>query len=148
MTPQKQTVETDFVSGRQGNCLATCVASMLDIPVSQVPNFIESEDMFGLLGKFLAERGYEFKGFWYYPPPDWANQFRGVDGYAIIGGPSPRPYVHAHAVIYKNGLPFFDPHPDDKFTLGITRVYLITKKQESSYTEKRSVSNDNLLWYL
>lgn len=129
MTPQKQTVETDFVTGRQGNCLATCVACMLDLPVSQVPNFIESGRTFKLLGEFLAERGYEFKGFWYYPPVDWATKFRGVDGFAIIGGPSPRPYVNAHAVLYKNGLPFFDPHPDDTFTLGVTRVYLITKNK-------------------
>jgi hypothetical protein len=83
---------------------------------------------FDLLGEFLTERGYKFNGFWYYPPPDWAKKFNGVDGFAIIGGPSPRPYVNSHAVLYKDGKPFWDPHPDDTFTLGIKRIYLITKK--------------------
>lgn len=128
MTPQKQTVETDFVTGRQGNCMATCVACILDIPVSSVPNFIEYKNTFDLLGEFLDQRGYKFDGFWYDPPTNWAKRFNGVDGYAIIGGPSPRPYVNAHAVVYKNGKPYWDPHTDETFTLGITRIYLITKK--------------------
>lgn len=128
MTPQKQTI-TGLTENRDGNCLATCVAMLLDVPVSQVPNFIAHKGKtFDLLADFIGKRGYKFDGFWYHPPADWANKFKGVDGYAIIGGPSPRPYVNAHAVIYKNGLPYFDPHMDDTFTLGVTRVYLITKK--------------------
>ena len=127
MTPQKQTIG-GLEESRQGNCMATCVACMLDIPVSQVPNFIESGRTFKLLDEFLGERGYKFNGFWYDPPADWGQRFKGVDGYAIVGGPSPRPFVSAHAVIYKNGVPYWDPHKDDTFTLGITRVYLITRK--------------------
>jgi hypothetical protein len=129
MLPQKQTIETDFVTGVQGNCMATCVACLLDMPVSKVPNFIQyKSNTFNYLGRFLGEKGYNFNGFWYNPPIDWNKKFKGVDGYAIIGGPSPRPFVSSHAVIYKNGLPYFDPHPDDTFVLGITRIYLITKK--------------------
>jgi hypothetical protein len=124
---QKQTIG-GLEENRTGNCMATCVACLLDMPVSKVPNFIEKPRTFKLLGEFLAERGYEFNGFWYYPPPDWSGKFRGVNGCAIVGGLSPRPYVNAHAVIYKNGLPYWDPHPDDTFTLGIRRVFLITKK--------------------
>lgn len=131
MILQKQTIG-GLEENVQGNCMATCVACMLDLPVSQVPNFVESGRTFDLLGEFLANRGYKFNGFWYYPPPDWAQRFRGVDGFAIVGGPSPRPYVNAHAVIYKNGVPFFDPHQDDTFTLGITRVFLITKNNNNN----------------
>ncbi len=127
MTPQKQTIG-GLDEDRQGNCMATCVACILDIPVSQVPNFIESGRTFDMLSEFLDQRGYKFSGFWYNPPAEWANKFKGVDGYAIIGGPSPRPYVSAHAVVYKNGRPYWDPHTDNTFTLGITRIYLITKK--------------------
>jgi hypothetical protein len=127
MTPQKQTIG-GLDESREGNCMATCVACILDMPVSQVPNFIESRRTFEMLADFLDKRGYKFDGFWYNPPADWGQRFKGVDGYTIVGGPSPRPYVSAHAVIYKNGKPFWDPHEDDTFTLGIKRIYLITRK--------------------
>jgi len=127
MLLQKQTIG-GLDEDRTGNCMATCVACMLGVPVDQVPNFANKPRTFKLLGEFLADRGYEFNGFWYYPPVDWASKFRGVNGFAIVGGPSPRPYVNAHAVLYKDGVPFWDPHTDDTFTLGVTRVYLITKK--------------------
>jgi len=127
MTPQRQTIG-GLDESRQGNCMATCVACILDMPVSRVPNFIESGRTFEMLEEFLDKRGYKFHGFWYNPPVDWGQRFKGVDGYTIVGGPSPRPYVSAHAVIYKNGKPFWDPHEDDTFTLGIKRIYLITRK--------------------
>jgi hypothetical protein len=126
MILQKQTI-SGLDAKEQGNCMATCVACILNIPVSEVPNFVTKHRTFDLLNEFLAERGHKFKGFWYYPPPNWADYFKGVGGYAIIGGPSPRPYVNAHAVVYKDGMPFWDPHPDGTFTLGIKRIYLITR---------------------
>ena len=81
-----------------------------------------------VLQDFVERCGCKYYGSVKNPPADWAKRFNGVDGYAMVGGTSPRPYVNGHAVVYKNGKPFFDPHPDNTFILGdVGRVFLITK---------------------
>jgi len=51
MTPVDQSI---FEDGK-GNCLSACVASLLDLPLSEVPNFAEM-DYFAGLESWLAER--------------------------------------------------------------------------------------------
>lgn len=51
MTPVGQTI---FEDGK-GNCLAACVASILDLPIEDVPNFAEL-DYFAGLHAWLTER--------------------------------------------------------------------------------------------
>jgi hypothetical protein len=82
------------------------------------------------VARFVDGLGMKFHGFMYKPTDKFLKEFKGVNGFAIIGGPSPRFKNQTHAVIYRNGKPFFDPHPESSFTKNgiINRVYLITKK--------------------
>jgi hypothetical protein len=61
----KPVLQTEFGPGN-GNCLSACIASILEIPVSDVPNFArEGLDADGTrwiqrLGNWLAARGWGF----------------------------------------------------------------------------------------
>jgi hypothetical protein len=128
MTPQKQTIFNNFDKGIYGNCIQACVASLMDMRINNVPHFVTyGDDMIDVLKEFCNANGYRFSGLLYKPNEMELNDFKGVDGYYIVGGKSPR-NKYGHAVIYKNGKPFFDPHPDNTFTRTIDSIYLITRR--------------------
>lgn len=130
MTPQKQTVLTDKKNGINGNCFTACVASLFDMPIDQVPHFSSygSGSWIQIFFDFLNTTEFELNGTWHIPyKPNWKD-FKGIDGYVIVGGGSPRGIKNGHAVIYKDGEPFFDPHPDNTFLTSEDVVYLIEKR--------------------
>lgn len=129
MTPQKQTVLTDEKNGINGNCFTACIASLFDMPTDQVPHFSSyGENWFQVFYDFLKTTDFEINGTWYIPNnPQWKD-FKGIDGYVIVGGKSPRGIKNGHAVIYKDGEPFFDPHPDNTFIVEEEDVYLIERR--------------------
>lgn len=129
MTPQKQTIFSDEKKGTVGNCLAACVASLLDLPIEALPHFSwYMGDWYRMLYNFLKEKGYEVNGTQTIKEnPDWHKGFKGIDGYVIVGGKSPRGIHNGHAVIYKDGQPFFDPHPDNNFLTEAEDFYTIEK---------------------
>lgn len=45
-----------------GNCMQAAIASLFDLELDEVPNFIEYENWFEPIKLFLAERGYKFNG--------------------------------------------------------------------------------------
>lgn len=95
-------------TGKGGNCVATCYASLLGVPVEAIPelygtpNQTEAEAAFlrshglGLVRIQLA-RGQE--------PP-----FMSPGTYHLIGGMGPRGYPHR--VIGRDGQVLHDPHPE------------------------------------
>src|ERR1035437_7996426 len=113
MLPQKQTIFSDEKQGTVGNCLQACVASLLDLQISEVPHFSwYMGEWYHRLYQFLKTKDCEGYGTWSVKShPDWKG-FKGIDGFVIAGGTSPRGIFNGHAVIYKDGEPFFDPHPD------------------------------------
>lgn len=128
MTPQKQTIFNDFKNRKFGNCIQACVASLFNLPIEQVPHFMMYEDeMMDALKYFCDKNGYRFSGIKQKPTEMDLNNFKGIDGYYMIGGKSPR-NKYGHAVIYKNGQPFFDVHPDNTFTRTVDSLYLITRR--------------------
>lgn len=106
MTPLKQTI-----SGDNGNCLQTAVASILDLPLEEVPHFVPfGRNWNKALVMFMQEKGYEYHGL---ADKQFINSpfyTKGIDGYVIAAGESPRGLQHA--VIYKDGELVHDPHPD------------------------------------
>lgn len=54
MTPVEQTVYTNG----KGNCLTACVASILDISISDVPEFCSAKDWFNRLEDFCVSNGF------------------------------------------------------------------------------------------
>jgi len=112
MTPQDQ--EFINVPGVQyGDCMRACVASLMGLPIYLVPHFLrdaggDAPDFWNRVHDFVEERGYDF-----IPAQDKhsASKSRDMDGYHIIGGPSPRGNDLMHAVVGRYGEIVFDPHP-------------------------------------
>lgn len=108
MTPQHQTV---FGAGK-GNCFATCIACILDLPVEDVPNFCgdnpgENGEWHRATNRWLAPRGLRYIEFSY---GDWVADNHGLPGcHVIVSGPGPRGCDHA--TVWLDGKLTHDPHP-------------------------------------
>lgn len=128
--------------GKGGNCLSACIASLLEIPLSEVPNFHDerfkdvpedhpegSQAFWANVHKFLNSKGYSLIIF--------QNQlFKDIlplmAGYFLVGGESPRGYQHS--VIYtKEGLAH-DPHPEGGGVIpeSMTLIYPMFKGEENN----------------
>mmetsp|Transcript_777 Transcript_777/g.1495 ORF Transcript_777/g.1495 Transcript_777/m.1495 type:complete len:135 (+) Transcript_777:50-454(+) len=111
----KLVLQNDFSPGT-GNALQACVASILELPLESVPNFIVHSDPYAELHKFSQSKGL---GFMKVETPDGSLPFppssQDTDVFCILAGPSPRG-AHKHAVVGKaNGKTLTcvaDPHPD------------------------------------
>lgn len=120
MTPVDQ---TRFGKG-QGNCLAACVASLLELPLSEVFDIAaggNDPDYWGIVDRWLTERGL---GLVYVSVRrEGQEELLGTSVRLVPGahymawGPSARGLDHS--VIYRNGQLAHDPHPDRS---GIARV--------------------------
>lgn len=95
----------DNEEGHKGNCLQACIASLLELPLSGVPHFVEHEggDWFEEMNKWLVAReglyAVNLDESTFHPPP----------GYAILNGLSERGVMHS--VIIRNGKLVHDPYP-------------------------------------
>jgi hypothetical protein len=96
-------------AGVLGDCWRCCIASLLHLPASSVPNFVEDDRWWEATQAWLAERGLgmmlvDLEGCERYPLMP--------EGVLCIGsGPSPRGDWR-HSVIVDEGLEvMFDPHP-------------------------------------
>ncbi len=105
MKPIDQTVFT--VPG--GNCFSACVASLLEIPLSDVPYFMgdgppdDSFDWFAPFLEWLRARG------WWAIPLPVGNGWK-PEGLCILSGKSPRGN-HDHCVVARGLDIVHDPHP-------------------------------------
>lgn len=100
MIPTTQTILAGDPSGIPGNCLQAAVAALLEMPLGDVPHFVEHDDWLERLVAFGETFGYRVR----YRPP-------GTDGVTGLAcGPSPRGVQHA--VVWIDGKSAWDPHPD------------------------------------
>lgn len=102
-----QTIFTGNKDDIPGNCLQAAVATLFGLPLEEVPHFLQTEDWWLSLDRFAARRGYVMMPFHGKAP-----------GFGLAFGPSPRG-TH-HAVVYKAGVPVWDPHPDRSFLLSVS----------------------------
>ena len=90
-----------------GNCFSACIASVLHLPIENVPSFMgrgDGGEWFDALAEWLKPRGlyplfFNLKG---WSPPD--------DAVCILGGKSPRGDF-MHAVVGVGARVEHDPHP-------------------------------------
>ena len=110
MTPLHQTI---IYGGTEpgkvrGNCWQTVIASVLDLPLDEVPHFVDvderfhTENWFEYTWNWLNARGYQLERI---PRHLYTNE------YYFVSGPSPRGNWY-HVVIYRNGKMVHDPHPE------------------------------------
>ncbi len=103
--------------GERGNCFSACIASLLEIPIEIVPNFIsERHDVpqSALLNQWLAPLNLHAL----YCETDIMHPEHAVpDGFYILTGTSPRGRLHV--VIAAGKEIVHDPHPS---RAGLTEV--------------------------
>ena len=89
-----------------GNCFAACIASIMEKPLIQIPNFCAHKDWVLRLNTWLAHMGLyymEFRSEFNHGKEDW--------GFHIMSGPSPRLKGFYHSVVGFKGEIIHDPHP-------------------------------------
>lgn len=106
----KPVTQTKF-DGVEGNCLMSCVASILEKPLDSLPYYNPSaNDWYGEFSAVMAEMGYH------------TDYFEGADnappGYSIISGMAARGL--GHACVALDGDLVHDPHPD---RTGLTKIW-------------------------
>lgn len=112
--------QTSFGPGK-GNCFSACVASIIELPIEDVPQFMSAgTEWFGALSTWCAERGLVVK---YWPCKAWCETegdiFLGVPtGLAIMSGESPRHPGVLHSVVALDAKLCHDPHPSRQGIVG------------------------------
>lgn len=102
MTPVQQTI----FGPERGNCLQAAVASLFDLPLDDVPHFIDEGNRWWIaLQDWLRPRGLHCV----YSSASSIEIAQ--PGYYLMVGKSPR-HDQAHVVIAKDGEMVHDPHPD------------------------------------
>lgn len=107
--PQPQTIFVDPANPKQiGNCLQAVIASVLELPLDEVPHFAQvDEDTEGAVNwwayllAWLRDRGWRLDGT---IMPDPGEVY-------LASGPSPRGVKHI--VAYQHGRLLHDPHPSE-----------------------------------
>lgn len=117
MIPTKQTILHDPANGLHGNCLSAVLASLLHLPIDEVPLFITPDTWVKDLNSWLRPFGLA-----YCMVEDFDCH---IDAYGIEGlwhevsGNTSRSKDVTHACVAKDGEFVFDPHPDDT---GLTKI--------------------------
>lgn len=115
MTPVDQEFIADPSIGQWGDCKRAVMASLLDLPLSQVPNFLaeaggDALKYWQLVQRFLGQHGcvlVEYNG----DIGGYPDFYGSPDIYHEISGPSPRGNGMLHVVVGCNGKVVHDPHP-------------------------------------
>ncbi|MFJ8006092.1 hypothetical protein [Streptomyces fagopyri] len=110
MRPVSQTILHDDPAGRPGNCLQAAIASLLELPLDEVPHFILHEDWLERLAEFCLAHGYQ---------PIMRNPDAPV-AYGMAWGLSERGV--RHAVVWIDGEIAWDPHPTRAGLLHVTEL--------------------------
>lgn len=108
---------------QRGNCLSAVIASLLELDLHEVPNFVQidvdgGQNWWEHLLEFLSKRGLTI----YWVTDEVKPE---QDEYYTVSGLSPRGNGIYHIVIYQNGKMVHDPHPDNTGLLSETSSYMV-----------------------
>lgn len=96
---------TQTLFGREGNCYAACLASILEIPIDRITGTHGGH--LDPVNRFLAAHGLGIVRVTYRADA-WERMNRGA--WCVLAGKSPRGEF-LHAVVGRDGRLVFDPHP-------------------------------------
>lgn len=108
----------------RGNCFAAAIASLVEKPITEVPNVetlfdVDGVSWYGVMDSWLRANGFEiitnndYKVF--HNPAEYNDDTRNIlidsltGKYYMASGMSPRGVMHV--CIYKDGIMVHDPHP-------------------------------------
>jgi hypothetical protein len=134
MIPTKQTILHDPENGQIGNCFSAVIASLLHIPIEEVPDFNAEGTWVVDLNAWLRPRGLcylslEVKGWGTGGVAEWLKSFGVVGLHHEVAGPSPRFNDTFHACVGADGVLVFDPHPSDAGVVQIHHIGLFIPLQ-------------------
>ena len=111
-------VEQTIFLPPHGNCLAACMASVLELSLDEVPNPTGS-DWIDVWIVWLRPRGFGLTLVGCPDEPDQMELFKAryMPGYTILTGQSPRG-DWLHAVVARDGEIVWDPSPQREMGLG------------------------------
>lgn len=116
MIPVFQTVFGE----KEGNCLAACIASLLELEIEDVPNFTNLNWYNDLCG-WLNTKGYTMMSL-----PSLGPELRWLKGMHYIGTvKSTLGEGVKHATIWLDGKMIHNPHPDYDLTAELVRVNIL-----------------------
>ncbi len=118
--------------GKEGNCFAACVASLLEIDIDKVPFFGEDEEWSvyeDTINRFLKNEHNLF--LWSDEFENWKEfvEFHFQDFAYIVSGDS-NLVGFEHAVIYKNGKQEHNPNNSGVELINIKHIYIFLKLHE------------------
>lgn len=129
-------VDQDRFGSPRGNCTEACIASILEIPLSEVPDLAKDTQPWQLLlDAWMLQK--------------WGLHFVGVDADAgwmpdvihVMSGTSPRGV--RHAVVAKGGELIHDPHPDRTGIVGKPdRYYFLIPAAIGDYVKMREEADE------
>lgn len=107
-------VQQEKTESGSGDCFAACIASLLEMPLEEVPNFCAEGEEWPINAiNWYRGQGFAILEFDYSDQPDSVAiaEMKSLGGYCIVSGQSSR-FDCLHAVIYKDGELIHDPSPD------------------------------------
>jgi hypothetical protein len=108
-----------------GNCLQAALASILELPLAEVPHVGPYDDWWERLSQWALTRGFELlcltlgAG----PPPR---------GYYLASGPAARGLMHT--CVYRGGELAHDPHPDRSGLLSVEDFFFLMPLDPAVFT--------------
>lgn len=127
MTPVMQTL----VHPDKGNCMQAAIASLLDMDLEQVPNWVElpDDDWQMEFLNWLWRNGYEFHG---EMPGSYIDSItdytQGVRGHVVVKGTSN--YPKGHMVVYRvDGKLSHDPSPAGRGVYEVQGFWMIEPRE-------------------
>ncbi len=100
--------------GAKADCLAACVASILEMPGNSVSNFVRNSQT-------IEEQLQKLKTWAHDQEPKitvtWGKTRAPATGYVIFAASRVDGSVYGHAVVAKDGKPVHDPSGDDRYDL-------------------------------
>lgn len=124
MKPIDQTKLHDPENGVNGNCMPASFASILEIPLSEVPEFEDmgKDDWFPALTKWLEGLGFMLV--------QWQSETC-LPGYCLASGISERGVNHQ--VVFKGGVLAHDPHPSRAGIKKVDEVWALLPINPAKY---------------
>jgi len=114
----------------EGNCQSAVLAMLLDLPLEAIPNFFEQGktdlEWWDAYHQFLEEQGFWFVIF---DGEHAEPRAKYTKGFYEVSGPSSRGVEHA--VVYKDGQLWHDPHPSREGLLKVRKVRIYYPKEFS-----------------
>ena len=116
----KQTKLHDPENNINGNCMAACFASLLELEIEEIPKFEDMDDdkWWPAVLKWLDNKNiYLLRLKEFYPPIKF-----------IASGKSPRGNFD-HVVIYNGEEMIHHPHPDNTGILNVNEIWILVDKK-------------------